>query len=79
VKDQLPPMTATSLTVSMQPLKGVSMAKRTNNRLKKDPVDERIQVVKGNCDVLTVTLLNSINKGIASLTEEVRKLNGRQE
>ena len=55
------------------------MAKRTNNRLKKDPVDERIQVVKGNCDVLTVTLLNSINKGIASLTEEVRKLNGRQE
>jgi len=47
-----------------------------NNRIKKvtDSKDNRIQVVTGNTDVLTVQLLDSINKQMVMLTEEVRKL-----
>ena len=49
----------------------------TNNRMKKkkEPESNRVEVQRGNVEVLMVSLLNSINTNLAILLEELR---GRQ-
>lgn len=52
----------------------------TNNRLKKSknkPEGTQVEVQRGNVDVLTVSLLNSINTNIAELLKEIRGRQGK--
>lgn len=46
---------------------------------KKDKKDDKIQVVPGNIDVLSVQLLNSINQNLILILNELRKKPNKSE